>query len=376
MRISGEVLRGHDVGGRLVAVPRSSSVDSLPLARIRADVDESLSRFTQAKMANAPDDCLPPLIRVIDGFIAGGKRLRPLFCVCGWVAAGGEQDAPAVREVGAALELFHAFALIHDDVMDQSDWRRGRPTVHRTFAARAGTLAGEPAERFGASAAILLGDLCMVWSDELLHTSGLSPDQLHAARPLIDTMRTEIMAGQYLDVDQNDDAADALDRAWRVIRQKTAAYTVTRPLQIGAALAGADDTLLRACAAYGDPLGEAFQLRDDLLGVFGDPAVTGKPADDDLRAGKRTVLTALTWQRAGPDQRTTLGALLGNDALDDDGAEQVRAIIRSTGADRAVEDMITTRLGQVFSALDDAPIAGAARRTLADLAETAANRDH
>ena len=365
MRVSEEVPCGPGVSG------------SLPLERIKADVDESLDLFMRAQTAKATDACLLPVIEVIDGFLAGGKRVRPLFCVCGWVAAGGDADAQPVREVGAALELFHTFALIHDDVMDESASRRGRPTVHRTFAERAGRGAAEPpeAERFGAAAAILVGDLCMVWSDELLHASGLSPEQLHAARPLIDAMRTEIMAGQYLDVDGDDEnAADALDRAWRVIRQKTAGYTVTRPLQIGAALAGADAALLDACAAYGDPLGEAFQLRDDLLGVFGDPAVTGKSTKDDLRAGKRTVLTALTWQRAGASQRTALRRLLGNDELDEDDADQVRAIIRATGADRSVEDMITTRLARVFTALDNAPMAESARRTLAELAQTAAYR--
>jgi geranylgeranyl diphosphate synthase, type I len=369
---------GHTVRESPVVVqPGELSLDApLPLRRIRHDVDAILNEFLDTQAAKASDSCLPPLVEIIRDFLTGGKRLRPLFCVCGWVAAGGDSDASEVLKVGAALELFHSFALIHDDLMDASDSRRGQPTVHRVLAARADK-PGEPAaaEHFGASAAILLGDICMVWSDELLNASGVEPQLLHTARPLIDAMRTEVMAGQYLDVEHADDAtSDALERAWRVIRHKTAAYTVIRPIQIGAALTGADETLLQSCVAYGQPIGEAFQLRDDLLGVFGHPSVTGKPALDDLRAGKRTVLMALTWQRASPAQRATIGRLHGNATLDDDGAEQLRDVIRETGADCTVEDMIAARLNKALAALREAPMSVQARRGLAELAETATQR--
>ncbi|WP_017974885.1 polyprenyl synthetase family protein [Actinopolyspora halophila] len=349
---------------------------ALHLDRIRWNVDAALGQFMDAQAGQAADESLPPLVEVIRDFVSGGKRLRPLFCVCGWVAAGGDVAAPAVFRVGAALELFHAFALIHDDVMDASAYRRGSPTVHRLLAERAAERNGAvTAERFGESAAILVGDICLVWSDELLHDSGVSPQRLSDSRRLLNAMRTEIMAGQYLDVETGGaDPSDELDRAWRVIRHKTAAYTVTRPLQIGAALAGTEESLLQACDAYGYPLGEAFQLRDDLLGVFGNPSVTGKSDLDDLRDGKRTVLVALARQQATPGQGVALEELYGNPELDEQGAGRLREIIRQTGAEDVVENMIRVRRDRALDALEKAPMTEPARRSLAELAETATRR--
>ena len=290
--------------------------DPLPLDDVRIQVDAELGRFLDAQAGSAPDNCLLPLIELIREFGSGGKRLRPLFCHCGWVAAGGERQAPELSRIGAALELFHSFALVHDDVMDSSETRRGSPTVHKLFEARYPDQQNRPAaERFGSSAAILVGDVCLVWSDELLQSSGMEQFRLRAAMPWISAMRTEVMAGQYLDVDEREDASDELGRAWRVIRHKTATYTVERPLQIGAALAGADEQVLHEFSEFGRPLGESFQLRDDLLGVFGDPTTTGKSALDDLREGKRTVLIALTRQLANARQRSTLDELHGDPRL-------------------------------------------------------------
>jgi geranylgeranyl diphosphate synthase type I len=343
---------------------------------VRDRVDIVLDAFLAAKSAQAPDECLPPVVAAVREYVTGGKRLRPVFCHCGWLAAGGATDAPAVARIGAALELFHAFALIHDDVMDRSVLRRGGPAMHVRLAElhRDG---GDPdaARRFGVNAAILVGDLCLVWSDELLHAAGLAPALLATARPLLDAMRTEVMAGQYLDLGGPGED-DWLSLAWRTIGLKTAAYTVERPLQLGAALAGGDQALLRACTAYGHPLGEAFQLRDDLLGVFGDPARTGKPALDDLREGKPTVLMALTWQRASTQDRRTLRTLHGDPDLDESGAEVLRGIVRSTGADATVDGLVHTRIDQAVTALVDAPFPAAVRRELTELAERVGNRDH
>jgi geranylgeranyl diphosphate synthase type I len=345
-------------------------------ADVRAGVDAVLAGFLAEKAADAPDECLPPVVVAVRESLTGGKRLRPVFCHCGWLAGGGDPGEPAIARVGAALELFHSFALIHDDIMDASDLRRGRPTMHRRLAGlcREGA---DPAvaARFGVNAAILVGDLCLVWSDELLHAAGLPPERLTAARPLLDAMRTEVMAGQYLDLENPGDH-DWLSRAWRTIGLKTAGYTVERPLQIGATLAGADAAVLRACTGYGRPLGEAFQLRDDLLGVFGDPGRTGKPALDDLREGKPTVLMALTWERASARDRLTLRALHGDPALDEAGAEVLRDLIRATGAAAAVERLVRTRTDQAVAALATADLPAGVRQALTDLAELVRSRDH
>ncbi|MEJ3750153.1 polyprenyl synthetase family protein [Actinomycetes bacterium KLBMP 9797] len=342
--------------------------------RVRTAVDGVLHAFLDTKAARAPDPCIPPLVDVIREFLAGGKRLRPMFCYAGWTMAGGDPASKAIVQAGAGLELFHSFALIHDDIMDASDSRRGRPTVHRVLASRSpGRGEALDAARFGTSAAILVGDLCMVWSDELMRVN-VAPHRTRRARPFLTAMRTELMAGQYLDICA-DSPADPLDRAWRVIRHKTAAYTVERPLQIGAALAGGDDRLLAFCTAYGRPLGEAFQLRDDLLGVFGDAALTGKSNLDDLRDGKRTVLILLTYQRATPAQRAVLRRLHGRATLDQAGADEIRSIIRATGADALVEQLLARREDAAIEAVRRAPISAAARQVLTDLARAATRRD-
>jgi geranylgeranyl diphosphate synthase type I len=269
----------------------------------------------------------------------------------------------------AALEMFHAFALIHDDIMDGTATRRGRPTVHRALAGRLGAaLAPEQAEQLGVSAAILVGDLALTWSDELLY-AGLTPRRLAAVLPLVTAMRAETVHGQYLDVTSARRAGADASLALRIARDKTAAYTMERPLQIGAALAGAQPELLAGLSAYALPAGEAFQLADDLLGVFGDPRTTGKPDLDDLRGGKHTVLVALAREHATPEQRDTLDTLLGTPGLDLRGAARLRRVLVATGARAEVERLITERRGQALTALHalalPAPLAEAlARLTL------------
>jgi geranylgeranyl diphosphate synthase type I len=254
-------------------------------------------------MEQVSPDCAP-LVEVVADFVRAGKRLRPAFCYWGWRGAGGPDCEPIVA-AAATLELFQAAALIHDDLMDDSDTRRGMPSVHRRFAMlhRGSGWVGEP-RRFGLAGAVLTGDLCLVWCDQMLTDSGLDLDRLARGRPAFDRMRTELMAGQYLDMREQALAgqAGAVERARRVIMFKSAKYTVEEPLLLGGALAGAPPSLLADYSAFGLPLGEAFQLRDDLLGVFGDPEQTGKPAGDDLREGKRTVLVASALERATPVQ--------------------------------------------------------------------------
>ena len=258
----------------------------------------------------SPD--LRPLIDFSRQFLRGGKRFRAQFCYWGAqsvVSSGsvaenrdGERVSPglsATVSAASSLEIFHAAALVHDDIIDNSDTRRGTASAHKLFEslhAESGW-AGDSVD-FGRASAILLGDLMLGWSDELLD-EGLAEvaDQAAARRARLEfnRMRTEVTAGQYLDIleerawlTQPED--ELLDRAMRVIVYKSAKYSIQAPLVIGAALAGGSDDQLDSLRAFGLPLGIAFQLRDDVLGVFGDALVTGKPSGDDLREGKRTVL--------------------------------------------------------------------------------------
>ncbi|MGW2818911.1 polyprenyl synthetase family protein [Streptomyces sp. NPDC001415] len=325
---------------------------SIDFPSIRGQVDAVLAEFVDAKARSSAAQCFPAEItEVLRGFLfAGGKRLRPMLCVLGWHTAGDDGTPPeAVVRAAASLEMFHAFALLHDDVMDDSASRRGRPTAHRTLAAHHG---GRPdAERLGINSAILLGDLALAWSDELLHTAGLATAQLDAAHQVVDAMRTELMYGQYLDLCATGQPSDDVEAALTVARYKTARYTVERPLHLGAALAGADRGSQAALSSYALPLGEAFQLRDDLLGVFGDPTTTGKPCLDDLRAAKHTALTALALRNATPAQAAVLKSLLGDPDLDTAEAGRLREVLVATGARREVEHMIRARRARAVSAL-------------------------
>ncbi len=306
--------------------------------------------------------------------VSGGKRLRAAFCWWGHLAVAPAEDEGPLTRACAALELLHASALVHDDYMDASDVRRGRPATHRLFTDqhRNDGWRGD-SEQYGAAAAILLGDLLLSWSDELLRTCGLPVQRVLDALGYFDLTRSEVVMGQFLDVSVQARGASDVDLAMKVLRYKSAKYSIERPLNIGAALAGADETTQRALSRFGLPLGEAFQLRDDLLGVFGDPDVTGKPAGDDLSEGKRTVLVAHALTRAEPEDAQLLDAALGTDLTGAD-VTRLQQIIDSSGARRAVEDAITRLTGQALRALDEAPIEDTARRVLRQLAQAATQR--
>lgn len=322
---------------------------------------------------------LVPLSEALDEFLSGGKRLRPAFCYWGWRGAGGDANDPALDEAAiraaSSLEFLQACALIHDDVMDGSATRRGRPAVHHRFASlhRESEWLGTP-DTFGVGAAILLGDLCLSWADQALLTSGMPADALRRAKVVYDEMRTELMAGQYLDLLEQARGGGSIDRALRVVQYKSAKYTIERPLHIGAALAGASPELTDAYTAYGLPLGEAFQMRDDVLGVFGDPKETGKPAGDDLREGKRTVLIATALDRATKTQATVVRTHLGDPYLDAAGLESLRSVICDTGALAFVEQQIQTRLTDALAAAASPLIESVAQRFLTDLAHAATSR--
>lgn len=331
-----------------------------------------------------------PLLDELAAMLAGGKRLRAALCYWSWRAHGGTPDgstatavgAAQVLRVGAALELFQAAALFHDDVMDASDLRRGRPAAHRVFEQhhRAQAWQGDAA-RFGESAAILLGDLALIASEREAADAlvGAAPDAVRVARDVFDRMRTEVTVGQYLDVLGQalpwgaDPSADER-RARAVLRAKSARYSVEHPLSLGAALAGADDVALERCREIGLPLGEAFQLRDDLLGVYGDPVTTGKPAGDDLREGKRTVLVARAAGAADRALRDRLHHDLGRRDLTDGEVADLRDRLRATGAVAELEELIDELARPALEELSAAPLTDDGREMLLDLGRALVER--
>ena len=345
--------------------------------RVELVLTEFLEEQSAVLEAVGPD--CSPMLDAIATLLAGGKRLRPSFCYWGYLGAGG-RDEDHIVQAAAALELFQAAALMHDDVMDDSDTRRGQPAAHRRFEAmhaQAGW-AGS-AGRFGLAGAVLAGDLCLSWSDELFARAGFAPEALQRGRTVFNTMRTQLMGGQYLDMLEQASCAlqgpaGAVERARRVVRFKSAKYSIEHPLLLGGRLAGADDALLADYSTFGLALGEAFQLRDDVLGVFGDPGETGKPAGDDLREGKRTVLMAYAVASATTEQAAVVERLLGDPALDAAGVEQLREVLVDTGALAGVEALIAEQVDVACETLDAAALTEPARAALHELVVAATTR--
>jgi len=347
-------------------------------AGFRQEVQGLLDGFLDlqgARLAPLGDDAAR-LVEAARSAVSGGKRLRAMFCDWGFRAVRSPQEGEdeALRRAATALELLHASALVHDDYMDASDTRRGHPSTHRAFsrAHRNEGWRGDP-DQYGAAAAILLGDLLLAWSDELLRTCGLPADDVAQAMGVFDTTRSEVIVGQFLDVSVQARGNSDVVQSMRVLRYKSAKYSIERPLHVGATLAGATPDVLEALTAYGLPLGEAFQLRDDLLGVFGDPEVTGKPAGDDLSEGKRTVLVALALQGSSAADAKTLDEGLGQPLTGHEVAELQRIIERS-GAHGEVETRIETLTAGALRALEEGPFTDDARRVLRGLADAATQR--
>jgi geranylgeranyl diphosphate synthase type I len=295
------------------------------------------------------------------------------------VAAAGEpSDEAAVLRAAGSLDLLHVSALAHDDVMDGSATRRGGPAAHVIFAgAHSGAGWRGDSEVFGRAGAILLGDLLLMWSAEMWGACGLGAEALERARPYLDLVRTEVTVGQYLDIVAQaavTDPSSALDRAGRVLEYKSARYTVTRPSQLGAALGGGSPELVEGLGRYGSPLGGAFQLRDDILGLYGDESITGKPAGDDLREGKRTTLVAHAMGLATPAAADRLDSLLGDAGLDLAGIAEAREIIRSSGALARVEKTISSELDSAMAALAATEMHAQARTAFESLAQLAVDR--
>ena len=346
------------------APPSLAEVGGRAEARIVALLNAEVQRWSAVDPALAA-----PIGALRDLVLAGGKRLRPAFCHWAYVGAGGSPDASLVVDAGAALELLHTFALVHDDVMDGSDLRRGVPAIHRCFITRHDA-AGWRAEarRFGEGAAILVGDFAFVYADMLF------ADAAPPARRIFDELRVELCVGQYLDLVGTASASIDPTQAQRIERYKSGKYTVERPLHLGAALAGRLEELREPLSAIGVPLGEAFQLRDDLLGVFGDITITGKPVGDDLREGKLTPLVAVAAARADTAGAALLQRL-GHADLSESEVAALQGFLVDCGARDEIEGAIEGFVDQSFAALDAAPLTSEARGALQELGTYVAWRD-
>lgn len=296
-------------------------------------------------------------------YVAGGKCLRSTFMYIGWLC-GEAPDAAALR-AAAALELVHAFAMIQDDVMDESELRRGAPTGHVAFADahRNRRMPGD-AGRFGESAAVLLGDICLVWADKMLRESGIRPDCLYRVWPRFDEMRIELAVGQFGDLLNDVRTEPDFGQVLALARAKSGNYTVRRPLELGAAMAGCDESTLSALSRYGRAVGEAFQMRDDLLGVFGTPDATGKPGDGDLTQHKATTVVIAARQLADPAARRELDTLLSAPVVDAGATDRLRALITDSGAPARIEAMISDRVGEARRTIESTTLPEPMRRVL------------
>lgn len=310
---------------------------------------------------------------VLLDFLSGGKCLRSTFMYLGWL--GGAMPSDAALSAAASLELLHAFALVQDDVMDGSASRRGRPAAHIQLARwhRERGLSGRSG-KFGESAAILLGDLCLIWAEQMLRESGVDRRALRDAWPRYDAMRTELAVGQFADLAGDVRDLPPLEAVLEVARRKSGNYTVRRPLEIGAAMAGCDDHTLAKLGRYGTAIGEAFQLRDDVLGVFGSTSATGKPSGGDLVERKATSLVMAAHQLADAPTRGELADLMHSDELDDDAVQRWRALIAETGAVEWIEQMIAERVATACNELSDIPIDESVRAALTNMATVCTER--
>ncbi|MGY0055049.1 polyprenyl synthetase family protein [Streptomyces sp. LZ34] len=341
-------------------------------AAFKIRVDEVLHRFVaqEADQFAAIDPLLGPVAEQLEAAVADGKRMRAAFCYWGWRAVG-QPDSDALVRAAASMELVHAAAVVHDDLIDDSPLRHGRPTAH---VALSGAVRRRPrADAAARSLAMLVGDLLMALAGQLFATSGLPAAYLARARPLWSVMARELIAGECLEILRTGAGPDTT-ASLKVIRYKTAKYTVEQPLLIGGALAGAGARLRAGYCAYGLPLGEAFQLRDDLLGLFGDPERTGKANADDVRGHRPTALLAETWRLARDEDREGLRAVLGRRDLDAEDLDAVREMMRRLRAPDRIEDMISARVEEALGVLHELDVPAHAAAALTALAHAAAVR--
>lgn len=313
------------------------------------------------------DEKLNLITESLTRYLAEGKRFRPLFSLIGYLGTGSK-ISKEIYEAAASLEFLQACALIHDDLMDESDTRRGKPSIHKQFEAKYD-------QKFGAAAAILIGDLALAWSEQALHRSGISTDSQIAVNPIHDIMRTELMAGQFLDILEGTESTFSVERALKIARYKSGKYSIERPLHFGAAIALPDNlnVFTEIYSDYGLPLGEAFQLRDDLLGVFGNPAETGKPAGDDLREGKRTALIAFAFDRGNEATKKLLSEKLGT-KLNEFEISQMRGAIDESGAVVHIEDLIEKLVEAALDAIEREELSAEGKILLTEMASLVTKR--
>jgi geranylgeranyl diphosphate synthase type I len=367
----------------------------LESTNLLAAIQKHLDDFCQSRRDGfgAISEDLYPLVDFAQDLLQGGKRFRAQFCYWAWAgnlthdlsAEQRQSSLDAIVGICAALEMFHAAALVHDDLLDQSDTRRGKPAVHKNFEKlhQDEGWAGSK-ERFGQAGSVLVGDLMLSWSSEIFGNALLKAPTAaieSACREEFSRMRVEIMAGQYLDVLEENaapsrDVSEAVARANRVMLYKTAKYSIEAPLLIGAAFAGADQTARAALGSFAIPLGLAFQLRDDVLGVFGDPQVTGKPAGDDLREGKRTVLVGLTRETLDGAVGRVFDEMLSSRELNDDQIKFLQQSIVGCGALKKTEAMIEDLGTESLRLLETIEMDGEAKSSLRELARFVMNRSH
>ncbi|HYY82695.1 MAG TPA: polyprenyl synthetase family protein [Actinomycetes bacterium] len=366
------------------ATPEHAAAGQSPLDAedLRARVDRRLAELLGQELdalGFLGEDGAPVTAALTRFALEAGKRLRPAFVYWGYRGAGGPRDgrrAEAAVRAACSVELLHVCALIHDDIMDGSQVRRGRPAMHVAFADlhRRHGWRGDPA-RFGEGAAVLMGDLAFTWADAALAGAGLPDDRLAAALRLFNRLRAELMGGQYLDLLEARRGAPGEAAVRRVLAYKSGKYTIERPLHLGLAIAGGGRALAADYSAYGLPLGEAFQLRDDVLGVFGAPEVTGKPAGDDLREGKETYLVMLTRRLAGDAGRQLLEAALGDAKLSEERVAELRRVIAACGALDGTEARIAELLAEAKAAMAAAErVDATARAVLLALADHVTDR--
>jgi geranylgeranyl diphosphate synthase type I len=371
---------GQRIVTRVKPEASAQSLEQLKSLReqVEAQLKDFLTKQSEYFTAIAPE--LKPAATSLTAFVInGGKRFRPLFAAVGAMGAGSQLSDAEIRAF-ASLELLQACALVHDDLMDASDTRRGEPAIHKLFEKmhESEKYQGK-ATQFGLSASVLIGDLALIWSDQMLNSSGIKNESLLAALSVHDEMRVELIAGQYLDVFEQARGTQSVAQALNIARYKSAKYTIERPLHLGAAIAIPDAAkraqIISIYSEFGLPLGEAFQLRDDLLGVFGDPKVTGKPAGDDLREGKRTVLMAMTHDRiSGPAEAEFLKEF-GNHDISESAIARLQEIIAETGAAMHVEDLIEELTSTALEAINRDEIDSQARKLLTEMAIIATKRN-
>lgn len=341
---------------------------------LRTSVLAEVTAFTSARCADELGECgVDAAGPILLEFVTSGKCLRSTFMYLGWLC--GAAPSQEALSATASLELLHAFALLQDDVMDDSPSRRGRPAAHVQFARwhHERGLSGS-SRRFGESAATLLGDLCLIWAEQMLRDSGLGRHQLERAWPRYDAMRTELAVGQFADLALDLRSFPTMDWVLGVARKKSGNYTVRRPLEIGAAMAGCDGLTLAKLGEYGIAVGEAFQLRDDILGIFGSPATTGKPSGGDLLEHKATSVVVTAREMADSSTRRQFDLLMKTDCLDEADVEHWRSLIFATGAVQNIEELIVDRVQTAQNALDSSDIDSTIKAALTDMAGVCTRR--